>query len=108
MPRTAVGVVHADRAARQLADGVGAASSEPVRVREHDHRLRVAGSLGHDALVDGDDDFGQIAEGCGRGEQRLRLGGVRKRLNAVEQCADVALCMVGFDRGRKGRGGIGG
>lgn len=107
MPRAAVGLVGGDRSLRQGADNVGTATGQPVGVREHDHRLRVGGARGDDALVHGDHDLGQVPEGRRSGEQRVRIDRARKLLDAVEQCADVALTVIVIDRGRERRGGIG-
>ena len=69
------------------------AAGQPVRVRQNDHRLGVVRRVGHDPLVERDDDFGHVAK---------RLGGLLEHIgrSALGQrlAADRTACPMSPDR----------
>ena len=94
MPRATVAVVHGLRALGQPAHHVRTPAREPVGVRQHHHRLGLQRRRLDDALVHGDHDLGEVHVRRDGGTERFGGRLAHGRLDAVEQCADVAILPI--------------
>jgi hypothetical protein len=61
VPRTAIRFIRGDGATRKISHHIRTATRKPVRIRENHEGTSVARLVGHDLLVDGRSNFGDIA-----------------------------------------------
>ena len=84
MPRATIPRVGFLRTPRERTNDLGAASGEPIRVREDDHRLRILRAYGNNVFVRRNHDLGHVLIRLGGLRQLLRVGVFREHTHAIE------------------------